>query len=406
MIKKITTIVYTLFILIGCSKEDEPDLPIVLSQLNNINSFSLSIDGENINGTIDQTSKTITFNLVAAELSSIKPTIEYSENATISPSEDEPQNFNNEVAYTVYAENGETNIYRVIVNNRPHNTESKILSFSVLVENETIDAEINQDTKVINFNMGELDKSSLLPAISISENATISPDISIPQNFENPINYIVTAENGDTTEYTVIVNMPKFNNYSSTTPLYYIRANMRITGQFLNMDQPGAEIYLFDGTNKYEINILSHDSYSTQERITQYNINTMIPENIPTYNNYKIIYETNTLKIESGYSIDISAENAPKFISLNQDSYSYNDILIITGENITETIAIPSNGSIFLIQNSSNYDYTVNVDKTQATLTLDYYYLFPAYFGNSPGDKTITFWGSEGRIGESFTTIF
>ncbi|QXP68415.1 DUF5018 domain-containing protein [Polaribacter sp. AHE13PA] len=408
MIKKITILVYIIFALIACSKDDEPDLPIVLSNQNTINSFDLTINGEIINGTINQIDKTILFSLAGADISALKPSIDYSENANISPNINESQNFNNEVAYTVYAENGDPNIYRVIVNNRPLNSESEILSFSVLVENKTIEAYINKDNKIINFNMGTLDKSSLLPTISISENATISPDITIPQNFEEPVNYTVTAENGDKTEYTIIANMPQIsdNSNSSSASLYYIRADLRISGQFLDMDKPGAEIYLYDGSNKYELNILSQNSYSSQENIIEYSLNTKITENIPTYGNYKIVYQTNSIRIESSQFIDILAESAPKFISLNQDSFSYNDILKITGENITQTIAIPSNGSIFQIQNSSNYDYTVNSDKTQATLTLDYYYLFPAYFGNPAAPKTITFWGPGRRIGESFTTIF
>ncbi len=405
MIKKIATLIYTVFVLISCSKDDEPNLPPVLSQENTITSFKLTINGEIVNGNIDEISKTISFNVVGAELSSLKPTIEYSANAKISPKESENQNFNNEVAYTVYAENGDPSIYRVIVNNRPLSSENKILSFSVTIDNEIIDAEINQDLKTINFDIGTLDKSSLTPTILVSEYSTISPDDTDVQNFDNPVTYTVTAENGDKSEYTVIANMPEFSN-SINAFLYYIRADVFITGKFLNPDIPGAEIYLYDGENKYPLQILKHENYSTQEKVTTFNLYTKIPENIPTYKKYKIVYKTDVLEIESTFFIDVVAENAPKFISLNQDSYSWNDILIISGENITNTIAIPSNGSIFQIQNSNHYDYTVNNEKTQATLTLDYYYLFPSYFGNSASEKTITFWGPERRRGESFSTIF
>lgn len=406
MIKKITTLVCTILVLISCSKDNEPDLPIVLSSQNTITSFKLTVNGEILNGDIDQTTKTISFSVIGAELSSLKPTIQYSAKARISPSENENQNFNNEIAYTVYAENGEPNIYRVIINNRPFSKENKILSFSVLADNETITAAINEDTKIINFDIGDLNKSSLIPTVLISEYATISPDVTIAQNFENPIVYTVTAENGDKTEYTVIANMPEIENYSqSNSFLYYIRANLMISGKFLNPDAPGAELYLFDGINKYQLPITKHENY-LGERTTIFNLYTKIPENVPTNNNYRIIYKTNLLQIESAQVIDIVAENAPKFKSLSQNSYSWNDVLVITGENLTDTIVIPSNGSLFVIQNSNHYDYTLNNDKTQISLILDYYYLFPAYFGDPPHEKIITFWGSGGRIGESFTTTF
>lgn len=404
MIKKIATLVCTLMVLISCSKDTEPDLPIVLSNQNTITSFKLTIDGEIFNGTIDQVEKTISFSMVGADLSSLKPKIEYSDKARISPLANENQNFNNEVVYTVYAENGESSVYRVIIKNRPFSMENEILSFSVSIENETIYAEINQDSKIINFDVGALDKSSLNPIISISEYASISPSDANAQNFDNHIVYTVTAENGDKSEYTVIANMPEIIN--KNTRLFYIRANMTISGKFLDPNSSGAEIFLYDGKNKHQLPILEYSSYSSQNRTTHFNLYTKIPENIPTYNNYKIVYKTNSIQIESSYFIDVVAENAPKFNSLNQDSYFRNDVLIISGENISETIAIPSNGSIFQIQNSNHYDYSVNSDKTQATLTLDYSYLFPSYFGDPPAEKTITFWGPGRRIGESFTTIF
>ncbi|HIZ83277.1 MAG TPA: DUF4886 domain-containing protein [Firmicutes bacterium] len=50
--------------------------------------------------------------------------------------------------------------------------------------------------------------TSLAPDITISDKATISPDPSIPQDFSQPVKYTVTAENGDTREYTISISMP------------------------------------------------------------------------------------------------------------------------------------------------------------------------------------------------------
>lgn len=404
MIKKIATTALMMFVLFSCSNDNEPDVPAILSSDNTITSFKLTINGEVLNGVIDQLNKTISFELAGAELKGLKPLIEYSDKARISPSENESQNFNNEVAYTVYAENGTSSVYRVIVNNRPLSTENDIISFSVQIANDTIDAEINQDSNIIDFNTGSQDKSALIPTISISQYATISPDPSIAQNFEHPVTYTVTSENGVQKVYVIFANMPKLRDQS--TAFYYIRATMMISGQFISPDEAGAEFFLFDGLNKYPLPILKTENYNSEERVTYFNIYTKIPENVPTFNNYRLVYKTNSTEIKSNYFIDVVAENAPKFISLNQEEYDRNDILIITGENISETIVIPSNGSLFLIRNSNNYDYTVNTDKTEASLTLNYSYLFPSYFGNPPSEKTITFWGPNRRVGESKTTIF
>lgn len=400
-------ILFSTLLIISCSKGDEPNEPVILSSENTITSFKLNINGEIVAGTIDQTAKTISFNTEGANLNSLTPDVQYSNKARLSPAQSVSQNFNNEIIYTVFAENGNPNVYRVIVNNRPFETENKILSFSVDVNNETLDATINHDKMLISFNSGSFDITTLSPSITISERANISPENNSQQNFESPIVYNVTAENGDTAAYIVMANMPEIANNTNNlnTQSYYTRASFYISGSFLNPNLSGAELYLFDGTNEYPLPIVRSENYDSNEYTTIYNLFTQIPENIPTSNNYKIAFRTDNSVTESEFLIDIVAENAPKFSSLNQTSYSFNDVLVINGENLTDTIIIPSNGSHFII-NSSNYDYILNDDKTQISLILDYYYLFPAYFGDPPSEKTITFRGPDGRIGESFTTIF
>jgi hypothetical protein len=400
-------ILFSTFLLISCSKGDDPNVPIVLSGQNLITSFNLTINDEIISGDINQVVKTITFSIAGADLNSLKPIVQYSDKARLSPSVNEAQNFNSEVIYTVFAENGDSNGYRVIVDNRPLGTENKILSFSVIVNNEIIEAFIDHDELLITFNVGSYDKTALSPVITLSEYATISPQSDTVQNFDNNIVYTVTAENGSIVEYQVIANAPNIqNNTNTTTPLpFYTRADFGLTGYFLDPNLPGAELYFFDGTNKYTLPILSSNSYNQDEYSTTFILYTKIPESIPTYGNYKVVFETDNSVTESDYLIDVLAENAPKFLSLNQNSYSWNDVLVINGENLTDTIVIPSNGSNFIV-NNNNYDYILNNDKTQISLILDYYYFFPAYFGLPPSEKTITFWGQGGRIGESFTTTF
>jgi len=268
MEKLIKLLIFT-FIIISCSKGDSPTPePVVLSDLNYITSFKLLINGELMSGHINQ-DNTITFDVVGANLNSLTPVVEYSAKARLSPSINVPQNFNNEVDYTVFAENGDSNIYRVIVNNRPLSTENKILSCSVVINNNTIDADIDQESKMITFNSGEFNITALTPTIIISEYATISPNSESQQNFENIVTFTVTAENGETSEYKVISNPPQITaistlggSFSFNPLLLYTGAKIIVYGYNLNPNLPGAKLYLTDGTNNFPLSILDYSSYN------------------------------------------------------------------------------------------------------------------------------------------------
>ncbi|MFK5891480.1 MAG: hypothetical protein QM486_12195 [Flavobacteriaceae bacterium] len=410
--KKIIIILNLLALtLISCSKKD-PIVPVVLSDQNAISSFKLTINNEIVTGDINQDSKIISFNTVGAELSSLKPTVSYSAKATLSPSENVFQNFNNEVTYTVYAENGNPNVYRVVVNNRPLSTENKILSFSVTVNNQTIVANIDQDTKLITFDSDLFGNTALEPSVTISEYASISPQSNIPQNFNNAISYFVTAENGNMTEYQVIANPPQITGLSSiggvftaNPTLLYVGAEIIISGKYLNQDIPTSDFYLSDGTNSYSLPIIRSETYNSNNTEI-YNLYSKIPDNVLTSSTYKVTFQIGNFKGETQTYLDIQSQNVPNPTALNKNIYQRNDTLIITGSNLTDMIAIPSNGSVFLIKSSNNYDYSVNPERTEIRLTLDYYNLFPSYYGRPQEEKIITILGPAGRAGVTIKTIF
>ncbi len=402
-----------LFIQLLSCTDDKDKEPVILSSENFITSFSLQINNEEVHGEINQSDKTITFNTKGANLSSLIPNIVYSDKATIKPGVNVSQNFNNEVAYTIIAENGDAVIYRVIVNNTPLSTENKILSFSVKSEDKTIQGTISHELKEIYLEFGNYNKENLVPDIEISELAIISPGANQSQNFSNDLKYEVTAENGEIAVYSIVIDKPIIDEISSiggtftnNPVLLYAQAEIRISGVYLDMENVGADFYLYDGINKYylEIDEVKQNPY---ENYIYSSITSSIPKTVPTFATYKLVYETGSFRVESETYIDISNEGVPTSLSLNQDEYSRNDILIMDGENLPDMIAIPSNGSVFLIQNSSNYDLTVNADKTQLKLTLDYYYLFPSYFGRDEAElKVITTLGPSRRAGKTIKTYF
>ena len=81
--------------------------------------------------------------------------------------------------------------------------------------------------------------------------------------------------------------------------------------------------------------------------------------------------------------------------------------MVITGQNLTPAIIIPSNGSLYVINApSSTYNYMLSPDGTTITLDLGNNQLFPSYYGNSPEVKTILLVGDGGRYGPSFQVTF
>jgi hypothetical protein len=386
----------------------------ISSSENQITQFILPISGENILGQIDQENNTITFNVVGADLGLLAPTIVISENANISPSSSDSLNFNEPVEYTVTAENDETRTYTIIVNNRALNTESKILVFTIGLNGENIEARIDNDLKEISFETGSFNISRLVPELVISENATVTPSSDEPVDFTLPVTYSVTAENGDVSKYTVVVNKA-YNILNSTMlggrtggQLIYTRANLFVTTSFLDPRLTGAELYLFDGTNEIELPILEVVPGESR-RILTYNITTQIPANTITSNSYRIGYRLGDFIYEASpnpdQNIDILAEESPRIISVNQDLYSLGDTLIVTGENLTDLIGVPSNGSFYLFNPFGRINSELNPEKTEYKLELE----GPSSFANTAfffyGGKTrdVIFIGPNRRLGHQIT---
>ena len=308
---------YVLFILLttACSK-DEDNEEIILSSENKITSFELMLNGTLEKGDINDNDKSITFNTAGANLNNLIPEIEYSEDATIKPDVNSPQNFSNDIAYTVYAENGETNIYRIIVNNRKLSTENKILSFQVKLGEELIDGIIDESTKIISFNSGEYDISNVSPTIEISERATINPNPDIIQNFNNTVDYQVISESGDMNTYSIIANKPVIEDVQGLGGFskYYVGATVYVYGKYINPEIEGAEIYLSDGVNNYPIE--AKEIYSSfYENINYTSFNFQIPWDLPSNTNYQFIYKNDKGTFISEGQLDIMMEDAPKFNS-------------------------------------------------------------------------------------------
>ncbi|WP_282143145.1 DUF5018 domain-containing protein [Cellulophaga baltica] len=403
-------IIFILVLFVGvlssCKKDDAPETPkeVVLSTENQIISFQLNIEGTLVTGSIDETNKLITLDTEDADVTSLVPIIEYSDDSTISPAVNVSQNFENEVAYTIIAENGDSNIYRVVVNNISSNTA--ILNFQLLINAKTYEGTIDNDSKTLYVETDyTLETADIV--FSLPEGTSITPVLEGTPNFYLPIEYIITAENGETTIYTLTTKAYYFFDNNSNH-LFYSDATAGFSGTGLDLTIPNSSIIIENEQNSYTIQNTIISNSSTYTNGMPFDaFRCTFPDNITTATDYKIKYLIDgEVKTVSDFNIDVLAENVPVITSLNQEKYAWNDILIITGENLPDIISIPSNGSLFIIQNSNSYDLTVNNDRTQLTLTLDYSYLFPSYFGRPEGEKTITLYGTNRRIGTTINTIF
>ncbi len=198
---KLNKIFYILLLLsvvfVASCNEDEPSVP-----QRSILSFTFPAFDPAIEGQIDQQTKTITVEFpYGTDLTNLAPQIEVSPGSTVDPPSGEPQDFSDPVIYTVTDQEGFNKVYTVLTELGSSN-ESEILNFSF--PNIYVDAEVDGNNITARVPFGT-DVTSLVPAIEISDGASISPNNGTAQNFNNPVNYTVTAANGETQDFTVEV---------------------------------------------------------------------------------------------------------------------------------------------------------------------------------------------------------
>jgi hypothetical protein len=101
-----------------------------------------------------------------------------------------------------------------VTNSQPSNptttttqsSDKLINSFSFSQLNPEADGAIDNVNYAVNLLVpSSTDLTKLIPTISVSDGATISPSSGTPEDFTNPVTYTVTAQDGSTQNYTVTV---------------------------------------------------------------------------------------------------------------------------------------------------------------------------------------------------------
>ncbi len=119
-------------------------------------------------------------------------------------------------------------------------SEKKILGFRFEQFSPAITGVINEQAKTIVLAdiPAETGLTALVPTISLSGGATVSPASGIAQNFTNPVVYTVTAEDGSTVTYTV----------TATPGIETLSGSMSANRTLVDRVPGDATDYIIDGT--------------------------------------------------------------------------------------------------------------------------------------------------------------
>ncbi|WP_350286997.1 DUF5018 domain-containing protein [uncultured Croceitalea sp.] len=217
--KKITLLFLCLFILAACSKDDDNG-SAKKSDAKAITTFTF-IAAENdvltqdVKAEIDEDEKTITAEVPSGtDIKALKPNITVSAKAKVSPESKAARDFNEAVEYTVTAEDGSEVAYTVTVIVAKSDVK-QITSFVFLAEDnealsEDVQGVINEVEKTITAEVPSgTDIKALKPSVVVSVEAKVSPESKAAIDFNDAIEYTVTAEDGSEAKYTVSVTVAK-----------------------------------------------------------------------------------------------------------------------------------------------------------------------------------------------------
>ncbi|MFA9290708.1 MAG: hypothetical protein ACEQSF_05775, partial [Solirubrobacteraceae bacterium] len=163
-------------------------------------------------GTIDENAKTISVTLPFGQA-----TAGSNFSVTTSPLSSQRGRgiANNEMEFTVTAEDGSTEIYTTVTTNLPAPSEKQITDFKISYPNiaGSISGIINESAGTIRVELPiGTDPSFLSTATPIMQfnNGSINisrvvPSNTTPTNFTNPVDFTVTAQDGSTKVYVVTV---------------------------------------------------------------------------------------------------------------------------------------------------------------------------------------------------------
>lgn len=178
--------------------------------------ISFSFEEQASQATINHEEKTVRITVIKGTiLKGLVPTIEVSEGASITPESGTAQDFTSEVKYTVTSEDKRTiSEYTVNVSTDygPNADKADFLTFSVegQIGESVIDTE--KCTVDISVSASAADLTNINATATISEGATITPEVEEIKDFTEPVEFTITSEDKTNVKTYVVSISPEKNS--------------------------------------------------------------------------------------------------------------------------------------------------------------------------------------------------
>ncbi|WP_108869067.1 DUF5018 domain-containing protein [Aquimarina aquimarini] len=174
----------------------------------------------------------------AIDLSALIPSIEIFEGASISPDNNTPMDFTEDVKYIVTAQDATTKSeYTVQITSLSSTKE--ITKFQFSIDSQIYDANIDHNTFEVSLALPyNTDLTNLVPIVEIGSAISITPSSSVAQNFNEVVIYTITAEDGSTQEYKAIITTmtASQNDRAVLEELYNLNKDYNSLFTYLNWD--------------------------------------------------------------------------------------------------------------------------------------------------------------------------
>lgn len=190
------------------------DWTITISEAPNTETDILTFAMAEQTGTasIDATDHTVSVEVMrGTDITSLSPSITLSDGATISPAGGTAQDFTSAVTYTVTSEDGTITQDWVVEVKEAPNTGTDIQTFVLSEQTGTASIDATNHTVSVEVMRGT-DLTLLSPTITLSEGAASDPASGVTQDFTSAVTYVVTAEDGTTTQSWIVTVTEAPNN--------------------------------------------------------------------------------------------------------------------------------------------------------------------------------------------------
>lgn len=171
-----------------------------------IKEFKVEGEAANIENGAENANGTITLEVPKnKDLKKIKPEIKISDDAKVSPSSGEEKDFTNPVEYTVTAEDDTTTKKYIVTITHEKDDKALMEEFKIGDAVGVIDHGNEGAAGRIAVEVAKnANLTGVVPTIRVSKGATVNPEPTAAQNFNNQVTYTVTSKDGTKTKQYIV----------------------------------------------------------------------------------------------------------------------------------------------------------------------------------------------------------